>query len=92
MAEDALGQTISIGDKIIYAAVDGRSAAIRRGVVVDIYVKQQDPVYGGPTDHVKLTVDAEHQGYGPATQWRKLSKVVHLGFTNRVVVVDSTAW
>lgn len=88
IAHDALGNSVNIGDKVIYSAADGRSSVLRRGVVKDIYVKHDS--YRPNSDHIKLSVESERARRGGA--WQPIHRVVHLSFLERVVVLDSNAW
>lgn len=88
--KDLFGRDIKVGDYIVYAAVDGRSATMRTGRVLELSHSKPSE-YGSDPIEPKITV-ASWSNFR-ATGWSNdhersgRQKNVKLGFLDRLVVV-----
>jgi hypothetical protein len=95
---DCLGNDIQVGDKVLYAAADGRSSVLRRGVVSAVGYRPTEESYydRNLARYTRRTVQAprirvESEYYCRHDGWEE-QKAVTLKFPERIVVVDKSAW
>ena len=84
--KDMFGRDIHVGDYIVYAAMDGQSATLRSGQVIELKAPKNWRGEAEPKLFVKSWSNwkgARNDGEGSGRQ-----KNVTLAFLNRVVVVD----
>lgn len=89
---DMFGREIRPGDKIVYAAADGRSAVLRRGAVEDVYWKDNGI---NRDDQPRVSVSGERllrNWQTGAITWEPMYNRVSLSFPHRIIVVDRSAW
>lgn len=94
---DLFGRTIKVGDYIVYSAVDGRSATLRVGQVLELKTITKDSWRNEPKEVVAKVFCKSWSNFKGTSSWRAESlghepsgrqKNVTLGFLTRVVVVD----
>jgi len=84
--KDVTGRELKPGQRVVYAAVDGRSAAIRFGTVVEIV--PPNPKTWQPTEKCRVQVDKK-----ASKQWgRSISsgfeRPVLLQYEERILILD----
>jgi hypothetical protein len=89
--KDLFGRDIKVGDYIVYAAVDGRSATMRSGRVLELSHSKPSEYSFEPIEP-KITVASWSNfravGWGDGDEERSgRQKNVKLGFLDRLVVV-----
>lgn len=88
--KDLFGRDIKVGDYIVYAAVDGRSATMRTGRVLELSHSKPSE-YGSDPIEPKITVSSwsnfRAKGRSNDHERSGRQKNVKLGFLDRLVVV-----
>jgi hypothetical protein len=78
-SQDWRGNTISVGDKIVYPYLSGRSALLAVGVVQRIYAKRS---YGQWNERLKVVAE-QHGGFTGKGHTNTTGKASTLMFWNR---------
>lgn len=90
--KDLFGREINVGDYIVYAAADGRSATMRTGQVLKLTMSKQQ--WSGDEPEPKIFCSSwsnfRARGYGKDDEKSGRQKNVTLGFLDRLVVVDAS--
>jgi hypothetical protein len=88
--KDLFGRDIKVGDYIVYAAVDGRSATMRTGLVLELSHSKPSE-YGYQSVDPKITVASwsnfRAKGWSDDHERSGRQKNVKLGFLDRLIVV-----
>lgn len=74
--KDAEGTEIEVGDRILYAAFDGRSAVLHRGIVTGF--KPWPNSWAENKEKVQVTIEG----------WQKKPKIVYLQYPQSIIVAE----